>query len=439
MGCYAEDADWLWRDQLFDTIDFDSGWVPAGSPLQLRFVFHLAGATEIEMGGTPTVSWPPPLELVVPGRSGTGRFMIDYGLEIRAFFRFDVEVAGIRYRFEDEIDIPFIPEDLRFFDELMFDPFLLPPSAGVMLDDRTDRFALVTVDLGSFVGIPGVGGGLRLDTQGELRASYRSTQIVTRDAAPILMELGTTEVGPDSAAGFGPAKDLFIHPEGVLGYEGSIIFSPTVFLDVVGVDFDFPLADIPIDILEIMNDVIFDDVMIHVPLPDIAVSPTELDFGPVLAGDSSTMSIRIENLGEAELEVDFVPVASFTPASRSVDLAPSSFSRVDIVFSPAMQGPIDEVLVLETNDPDSPFVMIRLRGEGVLPPRMDAAMPDAFMPDGGPGDAGLSSPGVTGGACGCRTATGGDAFTGVLFLVVLARRRRLGNNKKQGEQQETRN
>lgn len=424
VGCYAEDADWLWRDDLFDTIDFDSGWVPAGSPLQLRLTFHLAGVTEIEMGGTPTVSWPPPLELVVPGRDGTGRFTIDYGLEIRAFFRFDVEVAGIRYTFEDEIDIPFIPADLRFFDELMFDPFLLPPSAGVMLDDRTDPFALVSLDLGSFVGIPGVGGGLRLDAEGELRASYRSTQIVVRDASPILMELGTTEVPPESAAGYGPARDLYIHPEGVLGYEGSIIFSPTVFLDVIGVDFDFPLAEIPIDIIELMNDVIFDEVMVHVPLPDIVVSPTEIDFGPVLAGESLSMPLRIENVGEAELEVDFRPVSSFTPAVRSLDLAPSSFTNVQITFSPEMEGPIDELLVLETNDPDAPLVMIRLLGEGVLPARMDAG-PDAFMPDAGPGDAGVdaSRPGVSGGGCGCRTATGGDAFAGLLLLLVFARRR----------------
>lgn len=426
VGCYAEDADWFWRDQLFDTIDFDSGWVPSGSPLQLRLTFHLAGNTEIEMGGTPTTRWPPPLELIVPGRPGTGRFMIDYGLEIRAFFRFDVEVAGIRYTFEDEIDIPFIPEDLRFFDELMFDPFLLPDSTGVMLSDRTDPFALVELDLAGFVGIPGVGGGLRLDAEGELRADYRSTAIVVRDADPILMELGATEIGPDSVAGYGAAKDLFIHPEGVLGYEGSIIFSPTVFLDVVGVDFDFPLAEIPIDIVELMNNVVFDDVMIHVPLPDIAVSPSEIDFGPVMAGDSNTMSLRVENLGEAPLEVRFVPVSSFEPASRMITLPPSSFSSVEIEFSPAMEGPIDETLVLETNDPDSPMVMVRLLGEGVLPPRTDAGMPDAFMPDAGPGDAGVdaSAPGVTGGGCGCRATGSGDAATGLLFLFVFVIRRR---------------
>lgn len=430
VGCFAEDADWLWRDELFDTIDFDSGWVPSGSPLQLRLTFHLAGTTEIEMGGTPTVSWPPPLELVVPGRNGTGRFLIDYGLEIRAFFRFDVEVAGIRYTFEDEIDIPFIPADLRFFDEMMFDPFLLPPSAGVMLDDRTDPFELASLDLGSFVGIPGVGGGLRLDAEGELRASYRSTEIVVRDAAsgtvpPILMELGTTEIPPDSAAGYGGSRDLYIHPEGVLGYEGAIVFSSTVFLDVLGVDFDFPIAEIPIDIIELMNDVIFDEVLVHVPLPDIAVSPAEIDFGAVLAGESLSMPLRIENLGEAELEVDFRPVTSFTPAVRSVDLAPSAFTNVQIVFSPAMEGPIDELLVLETNDPDAPLVMVRLLGEGVLPARMDAG-PDAFMPDAGPGDAGVdaSRAGVSGGGCGCRTATGGDAFAGLMLLLVFVRRRR---------------
>ena len=39
VGCYAEDADWEWQNSLFDTVDFDSGWVPSGSDLQLRFTF----------------------------------------------------------------------------------------------------------------------------------------------------------------------------------------------------------------------------------------------------------------------------------------------------------------------------------------------------------------------------------------------------------------
>ena len=152
----------------------------------------------------------------------------------------------------------------------------------------------------------------------------------------------------------------------------------------------------------------------------------ESAFGSVFAGESDTMSLRIENLGEAELEVDFRPVASFTPGTPSLDLVPSSFRTVEITFSPEMEGPIDETLVLETNDPDSPLVMVRLTGEGVLPPRMDAGMPDAFVPDAGPGDAGVdaSRPGVTGGGCGCRTGTGGDAASGLLFLLLLLRRRR---------------
>ncbi len=431
-GCYSEDADWYWQRQLFDAIDFDSGWVPAGAPLQVRATFQLAGETQIAMGGAPTASWPEPIEVQIPGRDGTGYFSINYGMETHAYFRFNVEVAGIRYRFEDEIDIPFIPADLRFADEADFDPFELPPGLGVMLDDRTSRFALVELDLAGPIGIPGVGGGFRLDTEGELRAHYRTTTIVVRDADPILMEDDLTVVGSDlGGEEFGASKDLWVHPEGVLDYDGALVFFPTIFLDVVGIDFDYPLAEIPIDILSIMNDVVFDDVLVHVPLPDIDLpvldAPGHVDFGVVEVGAPATEQVvRIANEGEATLEAILTVSEGFalsTPARISVP--PRSSVSAGVLFRAAAEGPLMGSLDFRTNDPDEPMVSVPLLATAIAMELPDAGPSDGGFGDAGP-DASFEDPGYSGGACGCRTVNGTEPAMalGFLFALTIWRRRR---------------
>ena len=43
IGCHAEDVDFRHRSALFDDVMLDTGWVPAGSPLQVRFGLMLGG------------------------------------------------------------------------------------------------------------------------------------------------------------------------------------------------------------------------------------------------------------------------------------------------------------------------------------------------------------------------------------------------------------
>lgn len=424
-GCYAEDADWNWQAQLFDAIDFDSGWVPSGSPLQVRVTFRLAGETELDVGGTPTAQWPTPIELRVPGRPGTGNFRIDYGMETHAYFRFDVEVAGIRYTFEDEIDIPFLPADLRFAAEQVFDPFLLPPSEPVRLADRTERFSLVEVDLAGSIGIPGVGGGFRLDTEGELRAAYQTTTIVVDEAPAIFMDDEYAPLVPGDDGDFGPGMDVAIHPEGVLDYDGAMVFFPTVFLDVVGTGFDFALAEIPVDIVSLSNDVVFDDVIVHVPLPDL-VTPGPVDFGEVPVGELAEAIVRIENEGEAPLEVqlEIARGGPFALTDTRLTIPPRSNVATALRFRTMDAGPVMSSLDLRTNDPDSPLVMVPLSATSVV------VVPDAgpMFDDAGPmfdaGPDAAHAPGYAGGGCGCETTGGRAPLWALAFVALLARRRR---------------
>jgi len=206
VGCHRADVDFHHRDALFDDVMLDSGWVPAGSPLQVRFAVFLGGSTEVDLGGTAVTSWPPALDVAVPGRPGTGRLAMNYGLEIIARVRFDVTVAGARYTWEGDIPIPGgIPRDLRLADELIFDPFVLPPSEPrpVLIWDDTDVVTVLNVDItDSLIPIPGIGGGFLVDAVGSLEGAYQTDRIEVSDAVgPIEMYNLNVRVAKPGALG----------------------------------------------------------------------------------------------------------------------------------------------------------------------------------------------------------------------------------------------
>jgi hypothetical protein len=401
VGCHEEAHGWLYRSAAFDDVSLDSGWVPAGSPIQLRIVFYVGGSTEVEMGGDITTYWPTALSTAVHGRMGSGALRINYGIELAVSLRFDVTIAGVRYRWEGDLPVPGIPEDLRMAAEALFDPFLLPPSMRpVSVSDATDRVEVLRYDaLGGLIPVPGVGGGIALTLMGTLDASYQTEQIVVVDALPILEEDSFTIVGPDPGiVGFGGAKDLLVHPEGTLSYDGALVVAPILYLSFAGTRRDYPLVEIPIPLVDTDVNVIFDDANVHVPLPDVDVSPIALELGPTRVGDVAEETVMVSNEGEAELLVTVrEPMAPFGAAPSSFALPPRTNALLTVSYAPEVVDPESTLLVLETNDPDEPEVVLRLRGEGLAP----------AMPDAGPGDSDagpIGPPTPMDGGCGCRVA-----------------------------------
>ena len=428
VGCHAADVDFHHRDALFDDVMFDTGWVPSGAPVQVRFGVFLGGSTEVDLGGTVLTSWPVALDVAVPGRPGTGRFAVNYGLEIIARIRFDVRVAGIRYTWEGNIPIPGgIPRDLRLAGDLVFDPFVLPPRdpRPVLVWDDTDVVEVLNVDLtDAIIPIPGIGGGFLVDAVGELEGRYQTDSIDLTDAiAPIIEEDASTVVRPDPGAdGYGAAKDMTILPHGTIGYEGIITLLPRLYIEIVGRRFDLTLAEIPVNVVDRTTDTDFNTADVHVPLPDVRVDPSSLGFGDVVAGGTAERLLTIANDGEAELAVSLrEPSAPFSVASPSAVIPPSSSVRIAVRFDPFEGGPRSGVLLIDTNDPDAPLVTVRLNGNGV------GGSDDAGFGDGGLGDGGY---GTMDGGCSCRTAptrATSPAWGALGFLALaLVRRRRRG-------------
>lgn len=425
VGCHRASVDFHHREAFFDDVMLDSGWVPAGAPVQVRFALFIGGSTEVDLGGTAVTSWPPALAVAVPGRPGTGRLRMSYGIEIVARARFDVEVAGVRYTWEGDIPIPGgIPSDLRLADERVFDPFVLPPMTPrpVTIWDDTDRITVLEVDVtDAIIPIPGIGGGFLVDAVASLEGSYRTDRIEVGDAALAIEEEGASVVvRPDPGAlELGAAKDLEILPVGTIGYDGVVTLYPTLFLEIAGRRFDLVLADVPLNVVDLERETMFEPAMVHVPLPDIRVQPMSLGFMAPAGGEDEQL-LTVFNDGEATLTVTpGVPSGPFSHATPSLVLPPRSSGQIAISFTPVEPGGRPGVLLLASDDPDEPLVTVQLYGtaEGT-------AFGDA---DVGALDAGVGPGASIDGGCGCRVSARPGISAPLLALLpalLLARRRR---------------
>ncbi len=370
-------------------------------------------------------TWPEPMTLATPG-GGRGFLSFEYGLEVGAQAKVDLTIAGIGIKWQG--DIPFVPKvDFKMAGETLFDSWAFEPN-GVSASGLSPKLRLFEVNVLSLAGIPSQisKGGVALDVKGELEATYQTERMRIEPAkvtdSDIETANGTTT--RDFAGGAFVEYDVF--PEGRVDYVGTLHLIPSFFLSVLGKDFSIPIVDVPASLKIGSQDFIFDPVRVHVPLPDIEPMPVELDFGAVEVGTSKKLSVDVSNIGEAKARavafIDSKMASTFGALPPEVYVDSMQKQAADVVFEPQDIGPFETVLTYVTNDPDTRFQKITLRGTGVRP---------GEAPDGGT-DGVIPSPDDSGDAagCGCRTpapqrdAPGGGwvALAGTLWLVRRRRR-----------------
>lgn len=107
-------------------------------------------------------------------------------------------------------------------------------------------------------------------------------------------------------------------------------------------------------------------------MPQVDVSPTQIDLGDVTLGTSNFKTINIQNKGGAPLTVraawggqmfttDFSTNPQLIP-----DVTPSQYVEVQVMVTATREGPLQAILNLETNDPQRPTVSIPVTARGVL-------------------------------------------------------------------------
>ncbi|XXX77885.1 choice-of-anchor D domain-containing protein [Sorangium sp. So ce134] len=399
-------------------LDFDTGWVPPGSPLQVNLRAAVYANTQVSLSGALEASWPEALALAAPGDQGGGTFSCDYGLDVSAQGRISISVLG--QDFDWTGDIPYVPQiDFQVHQSEPFDAWGWEP--GVALASSTEPQRLASVSLGDLIGgsIPGIDGRFELDVAMDVDARY-----VTHRVAIETLEQATVSGGDitkERGASFteypgGPSVELDVRPEGSVRYEGTLHLIPAFSVSLLGREWSIPIADIPLDFPLTERAWIFDSERVHVPLPDLALDKREIDFGAVEVGQANVEIVQLSNAGEAPLDV---AVTTDDPESfelvDALEIDPETAVDFAIRFAPKAGGEFAATVRVASNDPSDPVQEIAVKGIGVAPPDEEPDGGELAEEDGG---------------CGCRVAggAGGGAWAASgLSLAALAgglRRRR---------------
>jgi MYXO-CTERM domain-containing protein len=416
-------------DALPIQFNFDTGWVPAGSPVQVHLFADVWANTHVSLTGALQTSWPETLTLAAPGdpvdvlAMKGGDFGFHYGADFGAQGKVSISVAGQNFSWQG--DLPYVPQfDLDVDADQVFDAWGYSP--GVTVSSTTMPQQIASIDVSTLIGasIPGIDGGFALDVAVELDATYTTERVVidTTDGlpvagGPITAPDGTTTVPFHNGANI----ELDVHPEGTVAYDGVVHLIPTFWVSLLGDKFDIPIVDIPIGFPITTNDWTFTPQRVHVPLPDLALSVQALDFGEVQVGDKKALQYQLWNAGEAKAAAVMTTsdALTFPLLDESSTLAMSKTFLAGVEFIPQTGGTFVGQIAVASNDPKSPVQLIVLKGVGI-----PTAAPPAPPPTEG---AAVSEPS----SCGCRTAgdggTSGLAGLGaVIAAMAMVRRRRRG-------------
>ena len=113
--------------------------------------------------------------------------------------------------------------------------------------------------------------------------------------------------------------------------------------------------------------------------PDIAVTPTTLDFGTVFVGTSVQDTVVVANTGTEFLLVSGLSVdrAGYSADATSFVLGPGTRRPVIVTFAPASAGEYAATLSITSIDPDEGAVVVSLSGAALDPPIV-AVTPPSF-------------------------------------------------------------
>jgi len=114
-------------------------------------------------------------------------------------------------------------------------------------------------------------------------------------------------------------------------------------------------------------------VLLHATgIPRLSWSPSALAFDTLEVASTALDTLRVTNQGTDRLEasIAFEPTGEFTAEPATLSLAPLQSAPVLVRFTPAAGGDRSGVLILSSNDPESPSVRIPISGTGRLSVRV---------------------------------------------------------------------
>ncbi|HET9156762.1 MAG TPA: choice-of-anchor D domain-containing protein, partial [Myxococcaceae bacterium] len=130
-----------------------------------------------------------------------------------------------------------------------------------------------------------------------------------------------------------------------------------------------------------------------VATPSIALNPSGLSFGAVKTGTPKTMTVQVENNGAAALTVSSVALCSGTPAvvtwnpGAPLTVSAGGTASLDVTYAPTDTAPLptEACLMLTSNDPSNPSLMLPIAGSTSSGPPADIIGGCSSLPSGGSG------------------------------------------------------
>ncbi|MCL2825456.1 MAG: choice-of-anchor D domain-containing protein [Polyangiaceae bacterium] len=315
-------------------------------------------------------------------------------------------------------------------------------------------FSIKFDDIGKVFALQGlddyVNGKFAFSARTETNFKYSTTSVsISGSTGPILEADGMTQVvSPD-----GDYLETTASTVGTIRYDGTIELLPVIVIDKIGpvsVNLTFPISvGLTFPYTSGNIPVTFQSENIHIPLPNVFVPSTPLNFGTVDTGGSSEpKKVRIENTGELGAILEFkTSDDQFKLSGYSWSLGPDGDDyQLTITFRPTKPGKQSGKIIVESNDPDSPVqeIMVTGVGDGGCIDECGCIdgcpCEDHCTATGGSGGGG-NTPGTGGrgrppagaepddGGCGCRvpssagSAVGATAFLAGLLALGLRRRR----------------
>lgn len=423
-GCTEAEISFRHREGLPVEVDIDTDWQPRNSPVQVRFRLALVGHTEMRQQGWLVGQWPEPVQLSVAGAPMGGSLETDWGLQLLARIRLNLDVEGRNYAWEG--NVPYVPQvDFRATGRTVFDPWAFNEvsARGVTMRQRIADVPITD----AFVRIPGVSGGFSFDAGAEIEAGWRSVRF---DFGLLADPITASTMQVQGRFSAGPFVEYSPVLEGVLSYRGTLRVYPSMYVSLLGRRWALDLPNLPIAVGPFPRQVRTMPSLAHLALPDLQTDGAVLDFGDVDVGAHREETVTLRNDGELTGAVLNLQTEGPFRAETSVRSLPTrARGLVLVTFAPVAPGPSESTLVIETNDPDTPRLRVTVRGNGVGAMRPDT--PDAAAVDAGvAADGGEGLYAVGDGGCGCRSAPSRAPVAPVWALAsvaLMARRRRRKN------------
>ncbi|MBI1951024.1 MAG: S8 family serine peptidase [Acidobacteria bacterium] len=99
-----------------------------------------------------------------------------------------------------------------------------------------------------------------------------------------------------------------------------------------------------------------------------------LDYGSLFLGLRRSLAVALHNRGSETLKIQSIAsdTPQFVPSASALNVPARTTATLTITFTPDAATPYLGALSIRSNDPDTPVLSIALRGQGLLPPVIEA-------------------------------------------------------------------